>query len=197
MRKLVAFLGMEGSGKTTNAQKLVDDCGFKKYSFADALREMAFKIIGIDYEEGMKNYSVLKQTEIYNKQNFRNILENLGSAIREQSEDFWVNTVINKISNTNENICIDDMRYPNEFLLVYNFCKKNNIEFKAYFCNYKSSVYRDDNPHESARLAKFLYDKNYKDLQEIDIYDIISYNSKKENNKLKTVIKNMLRGNNV
>lgn len=181
-RKLVAFLGAEGSGKSYNSKKLVEEHNFKKLSFADALREMAFKIIGMDFEEGMKHYAELKQTEIVNGQNFRNILENLGSAIRQYTEDFWVDVVIKKISETSEDICIDDMRYTNEFIKVYNYCQKEEIEFKAYFCNYHSDVFRSDNPHESAKLANYLYSLNYKDLQEINIDDIITY--KKEQDRV-------------
>lgn len=191
-RKLVAFLGLEGSGKSTNANKLVKDCGFTKLSFADALREMAFKIIGMDFNEGMSKYAELKQTEIYNGQNFRNILENLGSAVREQSPDFWVDSVLNKVSSIEGNICIDDMRYTNEYIKVYNYCVKNNIEFKAYFCNYKSDVYRTDNPHESARLARYLFDLNYKDLQEVNPDDILSYNSVLNSKKLKEKLKELV-----
>lgn len=192
MRRLVAFLGCEGSGKSYNSSKLVNECGFTKVSFADALREMAFKVIGMDFEEGMKQYAELKKTELVNGQNFRNILENLGSALRAHDEDFWANALINKINDIETNICIDDMRYPNEFIKVYNYCKENNIEFKAYFCNYKSDVYRNDNPHESAKLANYLFNLNYKDLQEISIDDIVAYGSEGKRSKLKQALKSML-----
>ena len=165
MRKVIAFLGTEGSGKTYNANKLVEDLNYTKLSFADALREMAFEIIGMDFTEGMSKYAELKRTEIYNRQNFRNILENLGSAIRKHDLDFWANIIVEKIDKLKGNICIDDLRYVNEYSILYEYCKKNGIEFKAYFCNYKSDLHRTDNPHESAKLANYLFSLNYRDLQ--------------------------------
>lgn len=195
MRKVVAFLGVQGSGKSYNAKKLVKDFGYVKLSFADALREMAFKVLGMDFNEGMSKYDELKRTEIYNGQNFRNILENLGSAVREYSEDFWANVIINKIDSTDCNICIDDMRYINEYFIVYNYCKLNNIEFKAYFCNYRSDVYTTDNPHESAKLANFLYSANYKDLQAIDVVDMEMYRQANSKNLLKDKLRKALKKN--
>ena len=53
MRKVLAFCGFKQSGKDYSAKRLVTTMGYKKEAFADALREVAFNIIGLPYEEGM------------------------------------------------------------------------------------------------------------------------------------------------
>ena len=57
MRKVLAFCGFEQSGKDYSAKRLVTTMGYKKEAFADALREVAFNIIGLPYEEGMKQFN--------------------------------------------------------------------------------------------------------------------------------------------
>lgn len=175
MRKVIAFCGFEQSGKDYSCQRLMMTMGFKKVAFADALRESAFKIIGVPYEEGMKRYEELKHTELINGLTFRNILENLGSAIRIYDKDFWARAVVEKIKETPRNVCISDLRYPNEYTVVQRFCEENNISFKLIFCDYKSPLYNEDNPHESAKMARFLKDRGYKDQEEVLKEDIKLY----------------------
>lgn len=175
MRKVLAFCGFEQSGKDYSAKRLVTTMGYKKEAFADALREVAFNIIGLPYEEGMKQYETLKQTEIINGLTFRNILENLGSAVRRYDKDFWAKTVVKKISECVDNICISDLRYTNEYWVLKKYCERNNIRFKLIFCDYKSPGYRDDNPHESAQLARYLKDLGYEDQEYVREEDIEAY----------------------
>lgn len=175
MRKVLAFCGFEQSGKDYSARRLVTTMGYKKEAFADALREVAFNIIGLPYEEGMKQYETLKQTEIINGLTFRNILENLGSAVRKYDKDFWAKTVVKKISECVDNVCISDLRYTNEYWVLKRYCERNNIRFKLIFCDYKSPGYRDDNPHESAQLARYLKDLGYEDQEYVKEEDIIAY----------------------
>lgn len=175
MRKVIAFCGFEQSGKGYSCKRLLTTKGFVKTSFANALRDVAFKTLGIDPEEGMKNYEELKANPQYKDLTFRNILENLGSAIRYYDEDFWARSVIKFIEGTFKNVCIDDLRYPNEYKVLKNYCEKNNIEFELIFCDYHSEGYRDDNPHESAQFAKFLKGRGYRDQEVVDEMDVASY----------------------
>ena len=181
MRRVIAFCGFEQSGKDFSCKRLMMTKGFEKVAFADALRESAFKIIGISYEEGMTRYEELKTTELINGLNFRNILENLGSAIRKYDKDFWARAVVEKIKGTPKNVCISDLRYPNEYGVVKEFCDKNNINFKLIFCDYKSPLYNDSNPHESAKMAKYLKRLNYTDQDEVRDEDIRVYENLEEN----------------
>ena len=174
-RKVIAFCGFEQSGKDYSAQRLMMTKGFKKAAFANALRKIAFGVIGIPFEEGMKNYEELKQTDLINGLTFRNILENLGSEIRKYDKDFWARTVLTYINSCPDNICISDLRYPNEYWVLKEYCKKNKIDFKLVFCDYKSAKYRDDNPHESARFAAYLKGLGYTDQEYVDEADIVAY----------------------
>ena len=175
MRKVIAFCGFEKSGKSYSAQRLMMTRKFKHLAFADALRDVAFNIIGMNFADGMKQYEELKKTDLINGLTFRNILENLGSGIRKYDKDFWVRAVIKLISNCPDNVCISDLRYPNEYLLLKDFCDKNEIEFKLVFCDYHSEDYRDDNPHESARFAKYLKELGYEDQQYVKEEDVLQY----------------------
>lgn len=174
-RKIIAFCGFEQSGKDYSCKRLMTTKGFAKVAFADALREISFKLLGYTVEEGMKNYEELKQTELINGLNFRNILENLGSAIRKYDRDFWAKTVLVNIKGTCKNICISDLRYKNEYTVLKKFCDANDIEFKLVFCDYKSEKYNDSNPHESAKLARYLKDLGYQDQEEVKEEDILMY----------------------
>ena len=174
-RKVIAFCGRAQSGKGYSCQRLMMTAGFVKTSFAHTLRDVAFSTLGIPFEKGMSIYEDLKKTKIYEDLTFRNILENLGSAIRKYDEDFWAKGVINFIKNTPENVCIDDLRYPNEFRVLRKYCKENNIDFKLVFCDYHSKNYEENNPHESAQMANFLKNRGNKDQDYIDEMDIAEY----------------------
>ena len=175
MRKVIAFCGFEQAGKDYSAKRLVTTMGFKKEAFADALREVAFKIIGLSYEKGMEQYELLKQTELINGLTFRNILENLGSAIRKFDRDFWAKSVLKYIDSCTDNICISDLRYTNEYWVLKEYCEKNNISLKLIFCDFKSPGQRDDNPHESAQLARYLKNLGYTDQEYVNEEDLVAY----------------------
>lgn len=175
MRKIIAFCGFESSGKSYSAKRLMMTMGFEKTSFANTLRDIAFQTIGIPLEEGMSQYDKLKHTELINGLNFRNILENLGAAVRKYDEDFWARGVLKFIKECPKNVCIDDLRYPNEYRVLKEYCDLTGTEFKLIFCDFKGKNYRDDNTHESALLAKFLKGRGYKDQEVVDEADIIDY----------------------
>ena len=175
MKKVIAFCGFESAGKSYSAKRLFTTMGFAKTSFADTLRDVAFATIGIPFEEGMKQYAELKQKEIINGLTFRNILENLAAGIRKYEPDFWARGVLKFIRECPKSVCIDDLRYPNEYKLLKEYCDANGIEFKLIFCDYHSETYRDDNPHESAQLAKYLKELGYEDQEVVDEFDIAEY----------------------
>lgn len=175
MRKVRAFCGFEGSGKDYSVQRLITTMGFKRIAFADILRDMAFHTLGMNYKEGMQKYEELKQTKLINDLNFRNILENMGSAVRKYDEDFLAKAVVKFIGSCVENVAISDLRYPNEYWVVKDYCGKNKIDFKLVFCDYHSEKYRTDNPHESAKFAGYLKGLGYKDQEFVDEEDIVQY----------------------
>ena len=77
------------------------------------------------------------------------------------------------------------MRYPNEYLMIHDFCKEHGIEFHAYLCDYHSDRYVSDNPHSSAKLASYLVHTLHKqDMEEIDYYTIAKYSGINKEEKL-------------
>ena len=178
VKQVIAHVGYQGSGKSYACEELIKEQGFKKLSFADCLRSMAFKVLGLKYRDGMKNYTELKSTEIYNGQTFRNILENLGSAIRQHDKDFFARAVVNKIhkDKIHTSICIDDLRYVNEYLVLRDYCKQNNIKFTLVFCDYTSDRYDEENQHESTQLSRYLKGLGYKHNQIVRGVDIELFN---------------------
>ena len=176
-RKVIAFCGFQGAGKSYSTGRLLMTRKFKHVAFADALRDCTFHVLGMDYKEGMEKYEELKQTDLFNGLTFRNILENLGSAIRKYDKDFWARTAVKFISGCVENVCISDLRYTNEYWILKKYCEENDITFKLVFCDYHSERYVDDNPHESARFARYLKDLGYKDQEYVREEDVLQYDS--------------------
>ena len=177
-RKIRAFCGFEASGKSYSSARLKETMGFQKVSFADPLRDIVFQTIGIPFEKGMQHYRELKQMKLINNLTLRNLLENLGSAVRKYDKDFWANAAIETIKQSPKNICIDDLRYYNEYSALRKYSAENDIDFELVFCDYHSEYYRDDNKHESAALAAFLKNMGYKDQQyvkdsDMQIYSVI------------------------
>ena len=143
----------------------------------------------------MEKYEELKKTTIYNDLTFRNILENLGSAIRKYDKDFWARGVLKFIQETPKNVCIDDLRYPNEYRVLKKYCEANGIDFKLIFCDYHSEGYEEDNPHESAQMAKFLKGRGYSDQEEVDEFDVAEYELyliQEENNRIESIPLNIV-----
>ena len=176
-RKVIAFCGFQGSGKSYSTKRLLMTRKYKHVAFADALRDCAFHVLGMNYKEGMEKYEELKQTDLFNGLTFRNILENMGSAIRKYDKDFWARTAVKFIGACTENVCISDLRYTNEYWIVKKYCEENDIIFKLVFCDYKSERYVDNNPHESAKLASYLKGLGYKDQEYVREEDLVQYDN--------------------
>lgn len=173
VRKVVAFIGRAGAGKTEQATLLVKNKGYKKLSYADSLRNIIRSVLGFSYNEFMSCYNDLKKIEIYNGQTLRNMMENLGSKIRYYDSTYFIKALQKQIELSNyDYICIDDLRYIDEYLNLYEFCKEEQIELKVIFCNYHSDRYQENNTHESAFLSNCLCELGYQDLQEITKEDI-------------------------
>ena len=181
--QIIAFIGRAGSGKDYQCN-LLQDKGFVKLAFADALRDIAFSSFDIPYEFGMERYEEMKANEecikvktqdSLHQISFRKFLELLGTqGIRKYDNDFWCRALVKTIKNKHyKKVCISDMRFLNEYKYLKQFVEENDYEFKVIFCNYCSPRYQLNNNHESARLANYFADHNYKDLQELTLEDII------------------------
>ncbi|MEU1200126.1 hypothetical protein ABZ446_28425 [Streptomyces sp. NPDC005813] len=125
----IGIIGRARVGKDTAGKWLVDNRGYRRIGFADALKDAALKVDPIvEYEQlpmgghlpwNLKELVALHGWELV-KDNFpevRRILQELGAAVRAIDEDFWLRAAMTKVMEANEAgvpVVITDVRYPNE-----------------------------------------------------------------------------------
>jgi len=108
---IVGISGKARSGKDTFASVLVEEFGFKRFAFADPLKEFAKKYFKLSHEE-----CYVTKTKYSRK-----ILQGLGEMVRKEFDDrFWIrklendlDTFINNVGNPK--VVITDIRYRNEY----------------------------------------------------------------------------------
>jgi len=181
-KEIIAFTGRQGAGKDYQCGLLVEK-GFKKFAFADALREICFTSLGIKYDYGMKHYDELKTKTVTDfGYTLRDVMEQLGTqGIRKYDNDFWVCCLLKNIKDSKaKKICVSDLRFPNEFKGLAKFAKENGYKFTCYFCDYHSVRYKADNTHDSAKMSNWLKSKGFTDLTQVHINDILNYEEEGE-----------------
>lgn len=97
--KRIAFTGKFGSGKSTAAQYLLGEKGFTVGSFAARLKEIATIACRM-------------------KEKDRELLQKLGSEIRKDAPNYWVDCLMSKVNSTATDFVIDDLRYKNELRVL-------------------------------------------------------------------------------
>lgn len=118
-RNIILLAGKAGSGKDTVANHLVKNYSFKRFAFADTLKEYVAKKYNVPLEllftqEGKKQEIVVKKKKV----TLRDLLIKDGAEKRQEDKNYWVNLVIEKIQAEpqTQNIVISDFRFPNEFV---------------------------------------------------------------------------------
>ena len=170
-RQIAVFFGVIGSGKTYNAENLVKFRGYTKVSFADALRDVAFTSLHIDKDK--IDYRDFKSEEIYKGVTFRNYLQSLGDGIRKYDPDYFTKATIKTIDSIKGGICIDDLRFGNEFKMLYDYCKSHNVNLVVYYCNYDSHCKDEKSEHASERMAQHFLKRKH--LEIIDENEMLTY----------------------
>lgn len=128
---LVAFSGLKGSGKDTAASILIEEYGFTKVSFAEAVRELALIIDPIIIFEDVSSTARLSKlvTQFgWDKikreiPEVRRLLQRLGTEGGRNfyHEDIWIEIVDKKfkdLSWDNTRYVITDCRFDNEVQFV-------------------------------------------------------------------------------
>lgn len=110
---IVAFMGEAGVGKTTVADYLVAQQGFKRVKFADPLKNM-LRAIGLteaEIEGDLKN----EPCDLLQWKTPRHAMQTLGTEWGRKliGEKFWTDLWIATANNYRLVVC-DDCRFPNE-----------------------------------------------------------------------------------
>lgn len=116
---LVGLVGFPGTGKDSIARVLVEDHGWLRMAFADALKE---DMVEIDPDvNSVEHLDVLKRSDEY----WRVRLQLFGEYVRKIEPDYWVRRAKNKetveklTSETKaKGIIYTDIRYPNEAEMI-------------------------------------------------------------------------------
>jgi hypothetical protein len=124
----IGIIGRARTGKDTAGKWLVDERGYRRVAFADALKEAALKvdpIVGTDEDAWGLPGERLREVVSYHgweaaKDRFaevRRFLQDLGSAMRAVDPDIWIRPVLAKAIEANDTsapVVVTDVRYRNE-----------------------------------------------------------------------------------
>ena len=140
-KKLIAYIGVIGSGKDYNSDKRIDELeesgeNVKKIGFSDAVREATFKLFNIN-PANEKDYELFKKQKftmegycnsVYDLRRVqlgtgREMLQRVGTDVFRNmiDDDVWVNLWMKKVEESffeNDSIIVHDIRYENETLFL-------------------------------------------------------------------------------
>lgn len=141
MNSLIGICGFQGSGKDTLAEILINKYGYKKLSYAGAVKDCASAVFGWDREmlEGCTKESRLWREQIdtwwANRLGIPNltpryVLQNFGTELFRNHfhQDIWIACIEKKLEKYDK-VVITDCRFLNEINLIKN---KNGIVIKIF-----------------------------------------------------------------
>lgn len=148
---VVGLIGLIGSGKDTAADYLVDNMGFRRISFAGALKDAVAAVFGWDREllEGRTKQAREWREQVDQwwaqrlglpKLTPRWVLQYWGTEVCRHGfhDDLWVACVENRLRQTDTNVVITDCRFPNEIAAI-----KNQNGIVANICRGKNPSWYD------------------------------------------------------
>lgn len=180
----IFLIGNRGSGKTKQANNLVKNHGYIKFSFAGKIRlavavfiynfksETNTKLNSIEetceYYFSEPNYTYLKSLDyipIYGEDSqinigLRKLLQVIGSDICRKllNTDIWINTLIQDINKIEKSpVVIDDCRFVNESKILTTTVFKNNRPTLGIMLDKPGS----DGKHESEQCQRLFNNHEY------------------------------------
>lgn len=127
--QLIGLTGRKRSGKDTFAERLVLHHGYKRFAFADNVRQAALDLDPIIVQAHTNGGIMLRLSHVVAGHGWekakeipevRRTLQRFGSeSIRRLDPTFWVRTVMDAVSNHDGPAVITDVRFPNELEAVH------------------------------------------------------------------------------
>lgn len=184
---LICYLGRNNSGKSYRANQLAQTQNYIKVSMADALRELAWKILRwrpvdeYDYQDFKNSYFNLTPYCFSNWDDLtgRQFLQNLGQGCKDLfGEDFWVKKWEKKVlengrfemkSETGKYITTDDIRFPIEVKSAH------RLGATFIWCDYQKGSYSIEEHSSEALANRILASGKYKDGDEIGFEELKTF----------------------
>lgn len=190
MPEVVCFIGVMGSGKDFRAAELQRK-GYARVDFKDELVDMVSDLCGWDirleydwFKQSVvgvrKPANKLQEGMLRNQRaellaahpelmTGRRLLQRFGTeVVRKRDEDAWVKAFLRRAAfhlGQGASVVNADCRFHNEFRAI----RAIGFPSRFVFCDYRSSRYQPDFPHESEAMAQRLLAMGLKDGEEIGL----------------------------
>lgn len=118
MRSLIAFSGRMGAGKTTAANFLVEEYGYRKVAFADALKRVTTWVAEWLHAHGCPADLATALQDKHTPLGRRWLQEFGTDCMRAILPDVWVRAAMPAIAAGMPRVTVDDVRFRNEALAL-------------------------------------------------------------------------------